>query len=174
MAHELIAYYSRAGENYVGGEIRRIEVGNTKVAAEMLQELTGADLFEIEQAEPYSDNHMTCIDEAKRDLEAGARPELVSFPGSLDAYDVVYLAYPNYWGTMPMAVWTFLEHFDFTGKVIRPLCTNEGSGMGKSEADIRRLCPGAKLGAGLPIVGGDVRHARPAIERWLHATDHNR
>lgn len=166
MAHELIAFYSRAGENYVGGEIRRTEVGNTKVAAEMLQELTGADVFEIEQAEPYSDDHMVCIEEAKRDLEADARPALATYPEGLDAYDTVYLAYPNYWGTMPMAVFTFLERCDFTGKTIRPLCTNEGSGMGASERDIRRLCPGATVGRGLSVTGGEVTRSREKIERW--------
>lgn len=166
MAHELIAFYSRAGENYVGGEIRRIEVGNTKVAAEMLQELTGADAFEIEQAEPYSDDHMVCIEEAKRNLETDARPALAAHPEGLDAYDTVYLAYPNYWGTIPMAVWTFLERFDFTGKTIRPLRTNEGSGMGASERDIRRLCPGATVGRGLSVTGGEVTRSREKIERW--------
>lgn len=167
MAQALIAYYSRAGENYVGGKIRRLEVGSAKVAAQMLHGLTGADLFEIKQAEPYSDDHMTCIEEAKRDLEADARPALSSYPESLDSYDTIYLAYPNYWGTMPVAVWAFLEHFDFTGKAIRPLCTNEGSGMGRSESDIRRLCPGALLGEGLSIIGGEVHRARPAIKRWV-------
>lgn len=166
MAHELIAFYSRAGENYVGDEIRRIEVGNTKVAAEMLQELTGADVFEIEQAEPYSDDHMVCIEEAKRDLETDARPALATYPEGLDAYDTVHLAYPNYWGTMPMAVFTFLERYDFTGKTIRPLCTNEGSGMGASERDIRRLCPGATVGRGLSVTGGEVTRSREKIERW--------
>lgn len=167
MTKSLITFYSRAGENYVGGEIRTIPVGNTKIAAQMLQEITGADMFEIEQAVPYSDSHMRCIDEAKRDLENDARPELASYPESIDAYDVVYLAYPNYWGTMPMAVWTFLEHFDFSGKTVFPLCTNEGSGMGSSEADLARLAPGAKIGKGLSIIGGKVRSSRPAIERWV-------
>ena len=167
MAKSLIAFYSRAGENYVGGQIRRLEVGNTKVAAQILQEVTGGDLFEIRQAEPYSDDHMTCIQEAKRDLEGDARPELAAFPDSLEGYDTIYLCYPNYWGTMPMAVWTFLEHFDLTGKTILPLCTNEGSGMGRSEGDIRKLCPGAVLGKGLSILGGQVKQSRPAIQRWV-------
>ena len=166
MMKTLIAYYSRAGENYVGGEIRRLKVGNTKAAANMLAEAADADVFEIEQAEPYADDYMTCIDEAKRDQQADARPELVRWLDSIDAYDTVYLAYPNYWGTMPMAVFTFLERYDFTGKTIRPLCTNEGSGMGASERDIRRLCPGATVGRGLSVTGGEVTRSREKIERW--------
>ena len=133
---KLIAFYSRADENYFGGSYRVIPVGNTEKAAKMLAELTGADLFKIEQKVPYSANYQQCIAEAKRDLQAGARPELVSMPESLDAYDEIYLGYPNYWGTMPMAVYTFLEHYDFTGKVIRPFCTHEGSGLSGTVRDI--------------------------------------
>lgn len=167
MSKTLIVFYSRAGENYFGGAMRHIETGNTKVVAKMLQEITKGDLFEIEQAEPYSDSYMTCIEEAKRDLEANVRPAVKTFPNSLDGYDTIYLCYPNYWGTMPMAVWTFLEHFDFTGKTIYPLCTNEGSGMGRSEADIQKLCPGAVLGKGLAVTGSHVQQARPSLEHWV-------
>ncbi len=166
MSKALIVYFSRTGENYVGGKIRRLEIGNTKIAAQMLQKVTGADLFEIQMAQPYPDGYMACIQEAKKDLEENVRPQLVSFPNSIDGYDTIYLCYPNYWGTMPMAVWTFLEHFDFSGKTIKPLCTNEGSGMGRSEADLKKLCPGAKVEKGLPIVGGEAAKAQSAIAHW--------
>lgn len=166
MSKALIVYFSRTGENYVGGKIRRLEIGNTKIAAQMLQKATGADLFEIQMAQPYPDGYMACIQEAKKDLEENVRPQLVSFPDSIDGYDTIYLCYPNYWGTMPMAVWTFLEHFDFSGKTIKPLCTNEGSGMGRSEADLKKLCPGAKVEKGLPIVGGEAAKAQSAIAHW--------
>ena len=98
---KLIAFYSRADENYFGGTYRVIPVGNTEKAAQMLAELTGADLFKIEQKVPYSANYQQCIAEAKRDLQANARPELTTLPENLDAYDEIYLGYPNYWGTMP-------------------------------------------------------------------------
>ncbi|MBD9195999.1 MAG: hypothetical protein EGQ09_02920 [Clostridiales bacterium] len=126
----LIAFYSRAGENYFGGAYRRIAVGNTEKAAELLADITGGELFHIRQAEPYSDVYQTCIAEAQQDLRSHARPEVLDLPEALDAYDEIYLGYPNYWGTMPMAVYTFLEHYDFTGKVIHPFCTHEGSGLG--------------------------------------------
>ena len=112
---------------------------------------------------------MTCIEEAKKDLRAKARPELVSIPESIDEYDTVILAYPNYWGTMPMAVFTFLEKFDFSGKTILPLCTNEGSGMGGSERDIRKACPGATVKKGLPITGSAAANSKGSVERWLKA-----
>ena len=167
MSKTLIVFYSRAGENYFGGAMRHIEVGNTEVLAKMLQEITEGDLFEIEQVKPYSDSYMTCIEEAKQDLEANARPAVKTFPESLNGYDTIYLCYPNYWGTMPMAVWTFLEHFDWNGKTIYPLCTNEGSGMGRSEADIQKLCPGAVLGKGLAVTDSQVQKARPSLEHWV-------
>ena len=98
---KLIAYYSRADENYFGGQRRYITEGNTEKAAKMLAELTGADLFQIEQKVPYAADYDTCIAQAKKDLQAGARPELVTLPDSLDEYDEIYLGYPNYWGTCP-------------------------------------------------------------------------
>ena len=106
---KLIAFYSRAGENYFGGAYRRIAVGNTERAAKMLADLTG-ELYRIDQAQPYSEDYQPCIAEAKADLQKNARPEVLNLPDDLNAYDEIYLGYPNYWGTMPMAVYTFLEH----------------------------------------------------------------
>ena len=169
MAKTLIAYFSRADENYFGGAMRYVKVGNTEIACGILKELIEADAFKIEMKEPYSPVYMTCIEEAKRDLRAKARPELVSMPDSIDEYDTVVLAYPNYWGTMPMAVFTFLENFDFSGKTILPLCTNEGSGMGGSERDIKRTCPGATIKNGLSITGSQAASSKGAVQKWLSA-----
>ncbi len=164
---KLIAYYSRAGENYFGGAYRRIPVGNTEKVAEIISELTGAELFKIEQAVPYSADYQPCIAEAKRDLQAHARPELVSLPADLDEYDEIYLGYPNYWGTMPMAVYTFLEAYNFTGKTIHPFCTHEGSGLSNTENDIRKAAKGATVAKGLAIHGSSAASAEPAVKKWL-------
>ena len=165
----LIAYFSRADENYFAGAMRYVKVGNTEVVVGKIKELIDADVFKIEMKKPYSPVYMTCIEEAKADLRAKARPELVSMPESIDEYDTVILAYPNYWGTVPMAVFTFLDAFDFTGKTILPLCTNEGSGMGASERDISKACPGAKVAKGLPVTGSNAQSAKPQVEKWLKA-----
>lgn len=164
---QLIAFFSRADENYFSGALRTVSVGNTQLAAQTLQDLTGADLFKIDPLQPYAKAYNACIAQAQEDQRRDARPELKAYPESLDGYDTIYLGYPNYWGTMPMAVFTFLEHFDFTGKTIRPFCTHEGSGMGKSEADIRRLCPGAVVGKGLAIPGGRAGAAKGILEPWI-------
>ena len=86
---------------------------------------------------------------------------------SLDGYDEIYLGYPNYWGTMPMAVYTFLEHYDFSGKTIHPFCTHEGSGLANTVRDVQRAAKGAKVGKGLAIHGGSVDGARAALEKWV-------
>ena len=169
MAQPLIAFFSRADENYFGGAMRYVKVGNTEIVAGIIKDLIPADSFKIEMKTPYSPVYMTCIEEAKKDLRAKARPELVSVPGSIDEYDTVILAYPNYWGTMPMAVYTFLESFDFSGKTILPLCTNEGSGMGSSEREIKKTCPGADVKKGLPITGSAAANSKSSVERWLKA-----
>ena len=162
----LIAFYSRAGENYFGGAHRRVTIGNTEKAAKMLADLTGGELYKIEQAQPYSDDYNTCIAEAKADLQANARPEVRNLPDDLDAYDEIYLGYPNYWGTMPMAVYTFLENYDFAGKTIHPFCTHEGSGLSRTERDVQSAAPGAIVARGLAIRGSDVDGAKTALEKW--------
>ncbi len=163
----LIAYYSRAGENYFGGAHRRISVGNTEKAADMLATLTGGVLYKIEQAQPYSEDYNTCIAEAKADLQKNARPEVLHLPDSLEGYDELYLGYPNYWGTMPMAVYTFLEHYDLTGKTIHPFCTHEGSGLSHTVQDIQKAAPGAVVASGLAIRGSSVGHANAALAQWV-------
>ena len=169
MAKTLIAYFSRADENYFAGAMRYVKVGNTEIVVNGMKELLDADTFKIEMKNSYSPVYMTCIDEAKQDLRNKARPELASTPESIDEYDTIILAYPNYWGTMPMAVFTFLEAFDFTGKKILPLCTNEGSGMGGSERDIKKTCPGADVKAGLPITGSQAANSKVSVQKWLSA-----
>ena len=169
MAKTLIAFFSRADENYFGGAMRYVKTGNTEIVVNDMKEMIDADTFKIEMKDPYSPVYMTCIDEAKKDLRAKARPELVSMPASIDEYDTVVLAYPNYWGTMPMAVFTFLENFDFSGKTILPLCTNEGSGMGGSERDIKKTCPGANVKSGLSVTGSEAANAAGRVKKWLAA-----
>lgn len=164
---KLVVFYSRADENYFGGAYKYITVGNTEKAAKMIAEKTGAGLFKLEQKTPYAADYNTCIAQAKNDKNAGARPELVDLPQSLDNYDEIYLGYPNYWGTMPMAVYTFLEAFDFTEKVIKPFCTHEGSGLSSTENDIKKTAKGAEVKMGLAIHGSSVDQAETLIEKWL-------
>ncbi len=169
MAKTLIAFFSRADENYFGGAMRYVKVGNTEIVVDLMKDIIDADTFKIEMKDPYSPVYMTCIDEAKKDLRENARPELTDYPDSIDEYDTIILGYPNYWGTFPMAVATFLERYDFTGKTILPFCTNEGSGMGHSEKDVARSAKGADVKSGLSITGSGAADSKGAVQKWLKA-----
>ncbi|MBR0133287.1 MAG: NAD(P)H-dependent oxidoreductase [Lachnospiraceae bacterium] len=167
MAKTLIAFFSRADENFFGGAMRYVKVGNTEIVAGLMKELIDADSFKIEMKDPYSPVYMTCINEAKKDLREGKRPELKSMPESIDEYDTIVLGYPNYWGTMPMAVVSFLENFDFAGKTILPLCTNEGSGIGSSESDIKKYAKGADVKRGLAVTGSYAAASKEDVREWF-------
>lgn len=167
MSNILIAYFSRAGQNYVRGSIVDLPRGNTAVVAEMIARQTGADLFEIAPAVPYAEDYRACVAQSRRELAEGARPELAELPSSIDAYDTVVLGYPNWCANMPMPVYTFLEAFDFTGKKILPFCTNEGSGASGTDRKIATACPGATVASALSITGHEAAESGAAISRWL-------
>lgn len=163
---KLIVFYSRAGENYFGGQYRWVTVGNTEKAAQTIAEVVDGELFKIQQKVPYAEDYETCIRQAKADQQIHARPELETLPGSLEGYDEIYLGYPNYWGDLPMAVYSFLEAFDWTGKTIRPFCTHEGSGLSGTERKIALAAKGANVAPGLAILGSRVEQAGEEIKRW--------
>lgn len=141
--------------------------GNTKVVANVIKEKAGGEIFEIKTVESYPSEYNAVVDKAKKEQNADARPRLVSAVQDMNTYDVVFVGYPNWWSTMPMGVFTFLESYDFSGKTIAPFCTHEGSGMGRSVRDIKKLCPGANVLDGLAIRGGSVQKAKNDVEAWL-------
>ncbi len=162
----LIVYYSRKGQNYRSGSIKYLSKGNTEIVAEFIQKAVGGELFEVETVKNYSEDYYTCTDEAKKELQNNARPKLKRYKENLNDYDVIFVGYPNWWGTMPMAMFTFLENYDLSGKTIIPFCTNEGSGMGSSERDLKRVCMGAKIKKGLPVYGSDVENSEKYVSDW--------
>lgn len=162
----LIAYYSRKGQNLVGGCIRELQVGNTEVLACILQKLTNGECLKIEPVQDYPKDYYRCINEAREDLLTGRIPELKNLPENIDAYEVVYLGYPNYWGTVPMPVASFLKHYDFSGKRIRPFCTHEGGSLGRSIPDIQALAPGGIVEQGIAIRGSELKQDLAALEAW--------
>ena len=162
----IIVYFSRSGNNYVNGSIVSLPVGNTERAAKFIQELTGAEMFRLDPVRTYALDYNECIQEAQKEQRANARPAVKSLP-DISGYDTIYIGYPNWWGTCPMCVFTFMESADFTGKTVKPFCTHEGSGMGHSEADIKRVCKGANVMKGLAIHGADVAQSKLLIQKWL-------
>ncbi len=167
----LIAYFSRKGNNYVGSSIVNLPIGNTEVIAKKIQKLTGSDIFQIKTVESYPEDYMETTNVAQAEKKENARPELTDRIDNIDSYDIIYIGYPNWWGTMPMAVFTFLESYDFSGKTIVPFCTHEGSGIGSSERDIKKLCPNSKVLSSLAVRGGSVERADKDIADWLKKLD---
>lgn len=163
----LIAYFSRAGNNYVNGTIVDLPVGNTEVVAKKIQEMTGGDLFRIEAVQAYPEGYQETTETAQQELRANVRPKLTSHTDRMASYGVIFLGYPNWWGTMPMPVFSFLEEYDLAGKTIAPFCTHEGSGLGRSMEDVRDMCPQSTVSKGLAIQGGDVKNAQAAVSGWL-------
>ena len=135
----LIAYFFFYGEAYAGGKIVTLEIGNTRAAAQMMEKMTGADVLRIETVKPYPSSYMETVTIAQAEQREDARPELKGNDINVEDYDTIVLGFPNWWGTMPMAVFTFLESHDFFGKTILPFCTHEGSEMGHSESDIKAV-----------------------------------
>lgn len=166
MAKQLVVFYSRTGENYFPDGIRSIEKGNTAYAAEAIQAALGADLFEIDTVKPYAKNYRECCMEAAAEAKSNARPAIQGYVADISGYDTIFVCYPSWCGTAPMCVFTFLEHYDLTGKKIVPLCTNEGSGMGNSERDLKSVCKGAQLAAGLSVRGHQVQDRADEIAQW--------
>lgn len=162
----LIIYYSRKGENYVSGAMKQLAKGNTEIVAEYIQKAVGGDLFEIETVRDYSPSYMTCIEEAKAELNSNARPELKRYLDSLDGYDNVFVCGPCWWGTYPMAVFTQLEKLDWTGKKVMALMTHEGSGLAGSERDLKKTCKGASFGKGLAVAGHSAADSEAQVAVW--------
>ena len=163
----LVIYFSRNGENYFGGELKNIEKGNTEVIAEYIQELDGAELFKVEPAVEYPADYMQCIDVAKKEQQADARPEIKETLDDISAYDTIYIGFPNWWGTLPMPMFTQLEQLDFSGKVVKPFVTHEGSGFGSSLKDVEKLCEGAEIKKGLSIPGANVYDVKDIVKSWI-------
>ena len=164
----LIVYFSHTGENYSVGVI---EKGNTHIIADMIAEETGADMFEIQPVNPYPDTYDECTDVAKQEQNDNARPEIVGNVDNMEQYDTVFLGYPIWWGDLPMAVYTFLETYDFSGKTIIPFCTHEGSGLSGTARSIEGACPGVTVLDGLAIRGSVAQNqqdeAKSDVAAWL-------
>ena len=143
------------------------QTGNTETIAGMIAEHTGGELFHVETVTVYPDEYNDLIEVAKEEQDNDARPELASAVEDMDRYQTVFIGFPNWWGTMPMAMFTFLESYDFAGKTVIPFCTHEGSALGRSESDIAALIPEAELQKGLAVRGSNVDSAEDDVVSWL-------
>jgi flavodoxin len=149
----LVAYFSHSG--------------NTRAMARQIAEATGGDLFEIVPAAAYPAEYGAVVDQAKKEIGGGVRPALKGRLPDVGAYDVIFVGSPCWWSTVAPPVTTFLADCDWAGKTVVPFMTHEGSRMGRSEEDIRKLCAGATLLGGLPLRGGAVKDSRDAVRKWV-------
>jgi flavodoxin len=149
----LVAYFSRSG--------------NTRVIANQIHESVGGDIFEIAPVDPYPSDYDQVVEQAGKELREQYRPKLKTKVENMESYNVVFVGYPSWWGTIPMPVATFLSEYDFFGKTIVPFCTNEGSRLGRSVTDIKELCPQSTILDGLAVRGRDVRKAQNEVSEWL-------
>ena len=162
----LSAYFSLNGETLEGRDIVFREKGHAQLAAEYIHEAIGGDLFEIETAVPYPDNHMRRVMQARKEIEESVRPPLKGLPVGFEQYETVFLCFPIWWFTIPMPVATFLESFDWSGKTIIPINTSNSSGTGYSARDIRLLSKGATVKDALELRGPNVRYMKDYIQTW--------
>jgi flavodoxin len=149
----LVAYYSRSG--------------NTREVAKLIQKTVGGDIFEIKTLEAYPKRYGELKELSKRELRENVRPALTGRFCNTDSYDIVFLGYQNIWGTMPMPVFSFLEFYDMSNKVIMPFCTYDISGCGRSLKDIQAAAPNAIVQEGLAIKSEHLSHAQIEINDWL-------
>ncbi|GAB6975119.1 flavodoxin [Prevotella falsenii] len=160
----LVAFFSRADENYNVGYIK---VGNTQKIAEAIARETGADTFHIETVKPYPAAYNPCIEQAKEELRTNARPEIKG-DIKVEDYDVVFIGFPNWWGEPPMALYTFIEKHNWEGKTIIPFITHEGSGFGGTDRQVAAACKGATMLKGLAVQGKAAQQGADAtVKEWL-------
>lgn len=149
----LIAYFSMSG--------------NTRRIAHDIQKMTGGDLFEIKTVREYGPDFDSAVEQAREELRSGARPELQAKVTNMQTYDVVFVGFPNWVGTMPMAVFSFLEQHDFTGKTLVPFCTHGTSGISNTISDLKKLNLHAEIREHIAFYRNDVKNAEESVRNWL-------
>ena len=141
--------------------------GNTEQVAQLIQEATGGDLFEIVPATPYTDDYDELLDIARQEQSDGARPELAAQVENWGRYDTVFVGYPNWWSDAPMAVYTFLESYDWTGKTLIPFNTSASGGFGRSLDNLPESAAGATILEGLSFTERTLADAQSEVPAWL-------
>ena len=160
----LVVFFSHAGDNYSVGNIK---VGNTKIVAGYISEMTGADQFEIVTHKYDGMAYRPLCDLAKEEQQKGELPPFEGEPGDLSQYKTVFIGGPVWWGTWPQVMFTFFKKYDLSGKTIIPFTTHEGSGLGNCVKDVKKAYPNATVLDGFSMYGHDVREGKGRVEKWL-------
>ena len=174
----LVVFFSHAGDNFAVGNIK---VGNTKIVADYISEITGADQFEIVTHKYDGMAYKPLCDLAQEEQYADARPAFEPLITSSNGeavkpsnvqdffadYDVIFVGGPVWWGTYPQVMFTFFDTYDLNGKTIYPFTTHEGSGLGNCVSDLRKAYPNADVKKGFSMYGHEVRTNKAKVENWI-------
>ena len=160
----LVVFFSHAGDNYSVGNI---QVGNTKIVADYISEMTGADQFEIKTPKYDGMAYRPLCDLAKEEQQKGELPPFEGSVDNIDAYDTVFIGGPVWWGTWPQVMFTFFKQYDLSGKTLIPFTTHEGSGLGRCVDDLKKAYPKATVTGEFSMYGHDVRGGTGRVEKWL-------
>lgn len=174
----LIAYFTRADNVKIALDIDAVASasinikgssynGNVAILADYIKEATGGDTFSILTTEYYPTNYRDSTNVAKEEQSSDARPELSNHVENMEDYDIIFLGFPNWWGGLPMPVYAFLEEYDFSGKIIIPFASHEGSGLGNGPTEIAEICPDAQIMDGFAARGTEVSSSKADIETWI-------
>ncbi|MGX8713604.1 MAG: flavodoxin [bacterium] len=162
--NKIVIYFSHAGDNYSVGNI---EVGNTKIVADYISEITGADQYEIVTHKYDGMAYMPLIDLAKKEAADGELPPYEGAAPDLSRYDTVFIGGPVWWGTYPQVMFTLFKDIDLAGKTVIPFTTHEGSGLANCVDDVKKAFPKATVTKGFSIYGHEVRSGKAKVEKWL-------
>lgn len=160
----LIAYFSRAGENW---QVGYVDKGNTAVIEEYIENKIDADVFEIKASEPYPESYNETLTRVNRERDNNERPQFEGEISNIDQYDTVFLGYPIWYGGLPMIMYTFLEKYDMSDKTIIPFSTHGGSGWGSTLTELKELCPNSTFMDGFSTAGTNATSAKDDVEKWL-------
>jgi len=160
----IVIFFSHAGDNYSVGNI---EVGNTKIVADYISELTGADQFEIVTHKYDGMAYMPLIDLAKKEAAAGELPPYEGQAPDLAKYDTIFIGGPVWWGTYPQVMFTLFRDINLDGKTVIPFTTHEGSGLANCVSDVKKAFPKANVTKGFDIYGHEVRTGKAKVEKWI-------
>lgn len=174
----LIAYFSRVGNTDFDPSVDAVTsaslnlqdgvlAGNTEIIADLIQNAVGGERFLIETVNKFPADYDTVVDLGQEQQKEKARPELSAHAENMDDYNTIFIGFPNWWYDLPMAVYTFLEEYDFSGKTVIPFTTHEGSRFSNNDQTIKNMLTGASVLDGLAVRGGDAVDAEQEVNKWL-------
>lgn len=165
----VIVYFSRTGENFIDGVSQKIPIGNTEILARKIVNRLSCPLIQLSEMKRYPENYDETVKRTECEKKAAIRVNYQKIELDRSKIDTLFLVYPNWWGSYPRIIATFLEDFDTDGLIIYPFCTHEGGAFGSSLNELKKHCPNADILSGLPVRGSRVERADVAIENWLLA-----